>query len=156
MKAYFMDESGDLKPFIMGCYGWGVSRTMAAVVEQLHDDEGIIWPISIAPYVYVITTVNMNRREQVETAEKIYEYLLERGEEVVLDDRMVTPGVKFKDADLMGFPIRITVGKSVEDGEVEVKKRYSSERIKVSLKSMSNLGETLEKLIAEYDPHDRR
>ncbi len=156
MRAYFMDENGDLKPFIMGCYGWGVSRTMAAVVEQLHDDEGIIWPISIAPYVYVITTVNMNRREQVETAERTSEYLFERGAEVVLADRMVTPGVKFKDADLMGFPIRITVGKSVEDGEVEVKKRYSPERIRVSLKSMSNLGETLKKLIAEYDPHDQR
>ncbi len=154
MKAYFMDENGDLKPFVMGCYGWGVSRTMAAVVEQLHDDEGIIWPVSVAPYLYVVTVVNMNRKEQVKIGERIYKHLLEREEEVVLDDRMVTPGVKFKDADLIGFPIRITVGKSVEEGYVEVKKRYSKEKIKVRFDSMKTLDETLKKLILDYNPHE--
>ena len=127
---------------------------MAAVVEQLHDDEGIIWPVSVAPYLYVVTVVNMNRKEQVKIGERIYKHLLEREEEVVLDDRMVTPGVKFKDADLIGFPIRITVGKSVEEGYVEVKKRYSKEKIKVRFDSMKTLDETLKKLILDYNPHE--
>jgi len=154
MKAYYMDEDGKLKPFIMGCYGWGVSRTMAAVVEQLHDEDGIIWPLSVAPYTHIVTVVNMNRKDQVEIGEKIYRKLLEAGKEALIDDRMVTPGFKFKDADLMGFPIRITVGKSIEDGFVEVKKRYEKERVKVSIREgLTGLMETIEKMEREYDPH---
>ncbi len=153
MKAFYMDEKGDLKPFIMGCYGWGVSRTMAAIVEQYHDEKGIIWPLSVAPYTFIITVVNMNKKEQVRVGERIYEILSRNGEEVVLDDRMVTPGVKFNDADLIGFPIRITVGKSVSSGKVEVKMRYSDERVDVSIQgSDSQILSKLLEIKRSYSP----
>ncbi len=151
MKAYFMDEKGELKPFIMGCYGWGVSRTMAAIVEQYHDDKGIIWPISVAPYSFIITIVNMNKKELVEVGEKIYKTLKKAGEEVLLDDRMVTPGVKFNDADLIGFPIRITVGKSISQGKVEVKKRNSSDKLLLDYENESDFLVNIKKIKEEYE-----
>jgi len=152
MKAYYMDEKGELKPFIMGCYGWGVSRTMAAIVEQYHDDKGIIWPLSVAPFTYIVTVVNMNKKEQVEAGEKIYKALLEAGEEVVIDDRQVTPGIKFNDADLIGFPIRITVGKALKEGKVEVKMRNSSERVKVDFEDEGKLVKVLKEMKESYKP----
>lgn len=155
MKAYFMDENGEMKPFIMGCYGWGVSRTMAAVVEHFHDENGMIWPLSIAPYTVVVDILNMNDAEQKQVGEKIYQVLSEKGEEVVLDDREVSPGFKFKDADLIGFPIRINVGRSLKEGVVELKKRYSKELVKVNIKNgFGALLETLEKMKREYDPKE--
>jgi len=155
MKAYFMDENGEMKPFIMGCYGWGVSRTMAAVVEHFHDENGMIWPLSIAPYTVVVDILNMNDAEQKQVGEKIYQVLSEKGEEVVLDDREVSPGFKFKDADLIGFPIRINVGRSLKEGVVELKKRYSKELVKVNIKNgFGTLLETLEKMKREYDPKE--
>ena len=156
MEAFFTDEDGSLKPFIMGCYGWGVSRTMGASVEQLHDDDGIIWPISIAPYRVVVTVVNVNDEKQMKTGEEIYKKLLEMNEEVVIDDRNVSPGVKFKDADLIGFPIRINVGKGVREGKVELKVRYSKKFLKLSVKEgLAELISTLKKLEEDYDPHRR-
>ena len=156
METFFTDEDGSLKPFIMGCYGWGVSRTMGASVEQLHDDDGIIWPISIAPYRVVVTVVNVNDEKQMKTGEEIYKKLLEIDEEVVIDDRNVSPGVKFKDADLVGFPIRINVGKGVQEDKVELKVRYSKKFFKVSVKEgLAELINTLKKLEEDYDPHRR-
>ncbi len=123
MNACYTDEQGQLKPYIMGCYGLGVSRTMAAAVEKFHDDFGIIWPVAIAPYQVDVVPVDINDENQLKTAQKIYEELNKLGIEAVIDDRDFRAGVKFKDADLIGFPIRITVGKSITDGLVEFKLR---------------------------------
>lgn len=132
MGACYSDEQGQLKPYIMGCYGIGVTRTMAAAIEKYHDDFGIIWPIEIAPYHVDIVAVNSEDEEQMKTALSLYEQLQKLGIEVVLDDRKDRAGVKFKDADLIGFPIRITVGKTISEGLVEFKLRKDKEIIKVS------------------------
>ena len=113
---------------VMGCYGIGVSRVMAAAVEQNHDEHGIIWPISIAPYHVLIVPVNVNNAEQLDVAERIYAMMQEAGIEVLLDDRNERAGVKFKDADLIGIPVRVTIGsKSLQAGQVEVKKRWEKD-----------------------------
>ncbi len=119
----FPDESGEEKPVIMGCYGIGVNRCIAAVIEQNHDENGIIWPMCIAPYKAEIVLVNATDETQKEIAETLYNTLREHGVETLLDDREERPGVKFKDADLIGIPIRITVGKKAAEGIVEFKKR---------------------------------
>lgn len=124
MGATYLDDSGAERPFVMGCYGIGISRTVAAIVEQHHDEHGIVWPISVAPYHVIVVPVNARDQEQMETAEKLYKQFLQAGVEAVLDDRDERPGVKFKDADLIGFPIRIVVGKSLTQGQVEVKLRW--------------------------------
>jgi prolyl-tRNA synthetase len=111
----------------MGCYGIGVGRTMQAVVEQHHDDKGIIWPMSVAPYHVIVTIVKMNDEEQVSIAESIYERLQAAGVEVMLDDRKERAGVKFNDADLLGIPIRITVGRDAAQGSVEYKLRRDAD-----------------------------
>ena len=123
MHAYFKDENMNEKPLIMGCYGIGVTRTMSAIVEQHHDDNGIIWPVSVAPYHVIITLVNSKDETQCALAEELHDTLLARGMEVILDDRDERAGVKFKDADLMGIPVRITVGKKACDRIVEYKLR---------------------------------
>lgn len=130
MKAVFADVDGKEKPYVMGCYGIGISRTAAAAVESYHDENGIIWPISIAPYHVVIVPVNTKDELQMKVATQIYEELLAKGIEAVLDDRDERPGVKFKDADLIGFPYRITVGKTIQEdqgGLVEFKTRKTGE-----------------------------
>ncbi|MHB8158158.1 MAG: His/Gly/Thr/Pro-type tRNA ligase C-terminal domain-containing protein, partial [Desulfocucumaceae bacterium] len=115
---------------VMGCYGIGVTRTMAAAIEQNHDENGIIWPASIAPYQVVVVTVSVKDSGQVGMAEKVYRTLLGAGIETVIDDRNERPGVKFKDADLVGYPVRITVGsKAVASGELEVRLRRSGETL---------------------------
>jgi prolyl-tRNA synthetase len=129
MHAYYKDENMKEKPIVMGCYGVGVTRTLAAVVEQHHDGNGIIWPISIAPYHVIITVVNMNDKAQVELATDVYDKLVAEGIEVLLDDRKERPGVKFKDADIIGIPLRITVGKKAGENIVEYKKRNESQSI---------------------------
>ena len=131
MKAYFKDENMQEKPIVMGCYGIGVTRTMAAIVEQHHDENGIIWPIAVAPYHVIITLVNINDDTQKELADSIYNELNEMHIEVVLDDRDERPGVKFKDADLLGIPIRITVGKKAGEGIVEFNERSNGEKIEL-------------------------
>lgn len=123
MHAYYKDENMKDQVMIMGCYGVGVSRTLAAIVEQHHDDNGIIWPMSVAPYHAIVTIVNTNDEDQVALAEEIYEELGNAGVEVLLDDRKERPGVKFKDADILGIPVRITVGKKASDRTVEFKLR---------------------------------
>ncbi|MBR2559904.1 MAG: proline--tRNA ligase [Firmicutes bacterium] len=132
MGATFKDENQQEHPIVMGCYGIGVTRTLAAVVEQYHDDYGIIWPLSVAPYHVIITLVKPGDQAQRELAEKIYAELTERGAEVLLDDRDERPGVKFNDADLIGIPIRITVGKLAAEGKVEYKLRRESEKAEIS------------------------
>ncbi len=132
MNALYTDENGKTHPYIMGCYGIGVTRTAAAAVERYHDDFGIIWPLEIAPYHAVVVPVNTNDEEQVCLAEEIYKKLLDAGVEVVLDDRNDRAGVKFKDADLIGYPFRITVGKTISEGLVEFKQRKEPEAVKMS------------------------
>jgi prolyl-tRNA synthetase len=132
MKAYFKDENMQEKPIVMGCYGIGVTRTMAAIVEQHHDDNGIIWPISVAPFHVIITLVNINDEVQKALADEIYAELSKNGIEVILDDRDERPGVKFKDADLLGIPLRITVGKKAIEGIVEFNERIKGEKIELT------------------------
>ena len=131
MNAVYLDKNGKSHPYIMGCYGIGISRTAAAAVEAHYDEHGIKWPISIAPYHVVIVPVNIQDKLQMETAEKMYEELKKAGAEVVLDDRDERAGVKFKDADLIGFPYRVTVGKTINEGLVEYKTRETGEIEKV-------------------------
>jgi len=129
MHAYYKDENQQEKPIVMGCYGIGVSRTLAAIVEQHHDKDGIIWPMAVAPYHVIITLVNGKDQAQVDLAEDLYQKLLAAGAEVILDDRDERPGVKFKDADLLGIPVRITVGKKAADGMVEYKPRSEASAV---------------------------
>ena len=128
MNATYKDENQQDQLIVMGCYGIGVTRTLAAVVEQHHDEDGIIWPMSVAPYHVIVTLVKPDDEEQAAAAEKIYQELLRAGVEVLLDDRKERPGVKFKDADLLGIPVRITVGKRAPEGIVEYKLRRESEK----------------------------
>jgi prolyl-tRNA synthetase len=125
MNANFIDEEGKEKPFIMGCYGIGVTRTMASIIEQHHDENGIVWPLSVAPYHVSIIPVNVKDEEQTKVANKLYEELISMGVEALLDDRNERAGVKFKDSELMGMPMRVTVGKKIGDGEIEFKLRDS-------------------------------
>lgn len=133
MNAIYKDENQQDHPLVMGCYGIGVSRTLAAVIEQHHDEDGIIWPVSVAPYHAIVTLVKPKDEEQAKVAEEIYQSLLVAGVEAVIDDRDERPGVKFKDADLLGFPIRITVGKRAGEGIVEYKLRRDSEKSELSV-----------------------
>jgi prolyl-tRNA synthetase len=132
MNATFLDEDGEAKPFIMGCYGLGVSRTVAAIIEQHHDDDGIAWPLSVAPFAVEVLVVNAKSEEAVAAADTIYEGLLARGIEVLYDDRNESPGVKFKDADLVGMPLRITVGeRGLKKGIVEARVRRTGEETEI-------------------------
>ncbi|MBR0114087.1 MAG: proline--tRNA ligase [Firmicutes bacterium] len=127
MHAFYKDENMNEKPMVMGCYGIGVTRTMAAVVEQHHDENGIIWPMSIAPYHVIVTLVGIKDEAQKALAEEITAKLEDAGAEVILDDRDERPGVKFKDADLIGIPVRITVGKKAPERQVEFKLRREAD-----------------------------
>jgi prolyl-tRNA synthetase len=120
MHAEFLDEKGQSHPFIMGCYGFGISRMVAAAIEQLHDADGIVWPLSIAPVPLLILAVNMNDSEIRDAAFGLEAECGKRGIETLLDDRDLSPGIKFKDADLIGIPFRLTVGKKLKDGKVEL------------------------------------
>ncbi|MSR43592.1 MAG: proline--tRNA ligase [Pedosphaera sp.] len=125
LHAYFLDADGKSKPCVMGCYGIGVTRTMQAVIEQCNDKDGIVWPLAVAPYAVCVTPLAVAKDSAVmQLAEKIYAELTAAGVEVILDDRDDRPGVKFKDADLVGFPLRVSIGeKSLANGEVELKPR---------------------------------
>ena len=128
MGAYYKDENMQDQLVVMGCYGIGVTRTLAAVVEQHHDENGIIWPVAIAPYHVIVTLVNITDEDQKSLAEDIYNKLRGVGVEVLLDDRDERPGVKFKDADLLGIPVRITVGKRASEDIVEYKLRKDADK----------------------------
>lgn len=128
LQATFLDQNGKAKPYVMGSYGIGVTRTMAAAIEQYHDDKGIIWPAAIAPYEAVIVPVSTKDEDMVKIAETLYAEIKALGVEVVLDDRNERAGVKFNDADLIGYPVRLTVGKkSAAEGTVELKVRRTGE-----------------------------
>ncbi|MDQ0253676.1 prolyl-tRNA synthetase [Evansella vedderi] len=145
MGANFLDENGKNKPMIMGCYGIGVSRTVAAIIEQHHDDDGIVWPATVSPFDIHLVPVNMKQEDQKNLAEELYDQLGEERFEVLFDDRPERPGVKFKDADLFGFPIRITVGKKASEGIVELKVRKTGETLEIH---KDNLLDTIkEKLV---------
>ncbi len=130
LHATYLDEQGKEQLLMMGCYGIGVSRTMAAAIEQCNDKDGIIWPRSIAPYEVVVVPVNAKVPEQLALAEEIYEELKKAGVDTIIDDRKERAGVKFKDCDLIGYPLRITVGpKAVESDTIELKVRKNGETV---------------------------
>jgi len=129
MRCTFLNADGEEQLMTMGCYGLGVSRTMAAAIEQNHDDKGIIWPLPIAPYEVVLVLINSDKEEVVEAATGLYEQITAAGIDVLFDDRPERPGVKFNDMDLIGFPVRIVVGKrGIESGEIELSLRRDGER----------------------------
>lgn len=128
MNATFLDQNGRANDMIMGCYGIGVSRTVSAIVEQYHDEKGIVWPTNIAPFKVHLLALNVKKEEQKQLADRIYETLNQAGIEVLYDDRNERAGVKFADSDLIGIPIRITVGKMADEGVVEVKIRKDGEQ----------------------------
>ena len=145
LEANFRTASGEEQPMVMGCFGIGVSRTMAAAVEQNNDGEGIIWPLPIAPFQVIIIPVNSKKDEQMQAANTVYEQLSQLGLEVILDDRDERAGVKFKDADLIGIPIKITIGpKSLQEKQVEVKKRWEGQTLLVA---MDEVAETVRTII---------
>lgn len=148
MNATYLDENGKSKPMIMGCYGIGVSRTMAAVAEQFNDDKGLVWPANIAPFHIHLVAINMKDNSQASLAEELYSSLMQNRFEVLLDDRAERPGVKFADSDLIGLPIRITVGKKAQDGIVEVKVRKTGEMQEVH---KDNLVETVTKILSNLN-----
>jgi prolyl-tRNA synthetase len=128
LKAAFLDEKGEENCFIMGCYGIGITRTVAAAIEQHHDDAGIIWPAPLAPYQVLILPIAMANDRIVEVSDRLYEQLTELGVEVLYDDRDERPGVKFKDGDLIGIPFRVCVGeRNLKNGQVEVYDRRTGE-----------------------------
>lgn len=137
MNATYLDENGRSQPMLMGCYGIGVSRTLSAIAEQHHDEKGLIWPKSVAPYDLHILALNMKNDGQRELAEKLYADLKAEGYEVLYDDRAERAGVKFADSDLIGLPIRITVGKRADEGIVEVKIRQTGESTEISVDELS-------------------
>ena len=138
LQATFLDQNGRPNPMIMGCYGIGVSRTLAAAIEQYHDENGIIWPRSIAPFEAVIVPINAKDDALMSTSQTIYTALQEAGVDVLLDDRKDRAGVKFKDADLIGYPLRITVSKNtLENNEVEIQIRKTGEALPCAIDSVA-------------------
>lgn len=138
LKATYLDKDGKTQTMIMGCYGIGVSRTMAAAIEQNYDENGIIWPVAIAPYVVDIIPANVKNEAQTSLAESIYQKLKVENIDVILDDRDEKPGFKFKDADLIGFPFKVVVGKRAEEGIVELKIRKTGETLEISKDEVIN------------------
>ena len=128
----------------MGCYGIGVTRTMASIIEQHHDENGIIWPLSVAPYHVSVIPVNIKDEAQMKIANKLYDELRKIGVDAILDDRNERPGFKFKDAELIGIPMRITVGKDIVDGKVEFKLRKEAD------KEIISVDEVLDRVKAEF------
>ena len=137
MNAKFLDNQGKAQPLIMGCYGIGVSRTLSAIVEQNNDENGIIWPKSVTPFDLHLITINPKKEEQLELGDKLYSELQSRYD-VLYDDRKERAGVKFNDADLIGLPIRIVVGKNASEGIVEVKVRQTGESEEVHINELNN------------------
>jgi len=147
MHATYLEQDGQERPFVMGCYGIGITRTVAAVIEQSHDANGIIWPLSVAPYQIEVLPVNVNDDKLRAAGEDAYESLKRCGFEVLLDDRDQRPGFKFKDADLIGLPMRVVIGeKAMAEGKVEVHLRKTGESIRVAL---DRVPDTVESLISD-------
>jgi len=133
LDCTYLDENGKAQPMIMGCYGIGVSRTIAAAIEQFSDENGLVWPVPIAPFHAIVVPVNTKDEAQLALAEKVYEELKSQGIETLLDDREERAGVKFKDADLIGIPVRITIGKKAADGICEYKLRTNEQSVDVNV-----------------------
>lgn len=138
MNATFIDENGKNTPFVMGCYGIGVTRTMASIIEQHHDENGIIWPLSVAPYHVSVIPVNIKDEEQMKVAEELYNSLKDLGVEVLMDDRNERAGVKFKDSEIIGIPMRVTVGKKISEGAVEFKLRAGGDNEVIKIEDVCN------------------
>jgi prolyl-tRNA synthetase len=136
MGANFLDENGRNQPMIMGCYGIGVSRVLAAIVEQYHDENGIIWPQAVTPFEVHVIPVNMKNEAQASLAEEIYTELRNVGVSVLMDDRQERPGVKFTDSDLIGLPVRVTVGKRADEKVVEVKWRKTGDKEELTVEEL--------------------
>jgi len=143
----YLDEENKSHPVVMGCYGIGIGRILAAIIEQNHDDNGIILPMNIAPYQVSIVLINDKDEKQLLIANEIYENLINNGIEVILDNRNERPGVKFKDMDLIGIPIRITIGKKVQENQVELKLRNETESIDINIE---DIYEVVSKIIKEH------
>jgi prolyl-tRNA synthetase len=152
MQATYMDVDGAEKPFIMGCYGWGVTRSLAAVVEQHHDEKGIIWPVSVAPAEVAVIPLTVGDTVVEPEAERLAELLTQRGIEVVIDDRDERAGIKFNDADLIGWPYQLVVGKrGIEAGTVELKTRATGEKTELPLdEAVSTTAELVETQRKQY------
>ena len=134
MDALYDDETENRQPIIMGCYGIGVNRILAGLAETKHDEQGLIWPLSIAPYEVIVSVIGANEPETMAAAEKFYGELKAAGVDVLLDDRDLRPGVKFKDADLIGIPLRVNYGgKGLKEGIVELKWRTSADSERVTI-----------------------
>ncbi|WP_027408721.1 proline--tRNA ligase [Anoxybacteroides tepidamans] len=144
MNATYLDENGRTQPMIMGCYGIGVSRLLAAIAEQFGDENGLVWPASVAPFHVHLISINPKNDEQRLLADEWYEKLGQAGFEVLYDDRQERPGVKFADSDLIGIPVRVTVGKRAGEGVVEVKVRQTGESFEVHV---NELAETVQRLL---------
>ena len=151
MGAYYKDDNQKDHPILMGCYGIGISRTFQAIIDmpENHDDNGIIWPMSVAPYHVIITVMKPDDEAQKEVAEKVERELEAAGVEVILDDRKERPGVKFKDADLIGIPIRITVGRGAADGIIEYKMRRDADKVELTVDE--GIAKAIETVNAEKD-----
>lgn len=150
LGANYLDSAGRLNPMIMGCYGIGINRIIAAAIEIHHDDDGIIWPISIAPYEVELIALNISDENLKAVADDIYDKLLSEGIDVLYDDREVRPGVKFKDADLLGMPIRITIGpKGLAEGKAEVKLRREKDSVPVEISSLIDKVKEIRKQLYE-------
>lgn len=143
LDCNYSDEEGNVRPMVMGCYGIGINRSMAAVIEQHHDENGIIWPMEVAPYQVIIVPVNVLDDTVMKISEDMYKRLTDAGVEVILDDRNERAGVKFMDADLVGIPIRINVGRKAADGIVEYKPRNTKEALNLTVE------EAIDKIMAE-------
>ena len=137
MNATFLDNQGKAKPLLMGCYGIGVSRTLSAIVEQNNDENGIIWPKSVTPFDLHLITINPKKDDQRELGDDLYTQLAEHFD-VLYDDRKERAGVKFNDADLIGLPIRVVVGKNAAEGIVEVKRRDNGESEEIHVNDLIN------------------
>jgi prolyl-tRNA synthetase len=136
LGATYLDAEGKDRLLVMGCYGIGVGRTAAAAIEQHHDADGIIWPMPIAPLHVMVLPINVTDSRGWETAQSIHDELEAAGVEVLLDDRDERPGVKFKDADLIGLPLRVTIGKALAAGEVELTARRARRTTKVRVEEV--------------------
>ena len=138
LNLRYVDKDNTLKPVVMGSYGIGVARCMSAIVEQNNDEDGIIWPINIAPYKASIVIINNEDEEQVNVANSLYDYFNKNNVSCLLDDRDERAGIKFKDMDLIGIPYRIVVGKKINEGIVEVKDRKTKEIKEILVKDILN------------------
>ena len=147
MEAFFLDGEGVSKPIVMGSYGIGLGRLLAAMVEQNHDDKGTIWPLSIAPYQVYLCPLVLDNPEVASVVEKVYQELVKEGIEVLYDDRNESAGIKFNDADLLGIPLRLTLSpRTLKSQSIEVKWRTEEE---TQLLSLDNVTEEVKTLLGE-------